>query len=119
MPPKKIKDRASIRNKMLGVKCNLAEYECIKQKAMFCSMSPAHYARNLAMNYPIRSMVDQMAFLELGKCRNDLNRLGGLLKIYLSDKDKALGRDDEFINALLEEIQQTRTELVIHARKLL
>ncbi|MDR1345263.1 MAG: hypothetical protein LBK03_00975, partial [Bacteroidales bacterium] len=56
----------------------------IKGQAAKAGLSVAEYLRKVGMGYPIKSVVDREQIAELSKCRADLGRLGGLLKLWLS-----------------------------------
>ena len=58
---------------------------------------------------PIRSTVDQAAILELAKINGDLGRLGGLLKMWLTNRDRAI--NEERITALVADLEATQTLL--------
>lgn len=108
-----------IRDKKISVRVNEKELEEIKQKAKLYSVATPEYLRSLGLNYPLTSRVDSFAFLELGKCRADLGRLGGLLKMWLSNKDRRAGLDPIDINKLLKEIEERQEEITGYAKKLI
>lgn len=112
-------EKDPIRDKLIGVKCTPDEYKIISEKATFCAVKNATYMRNLALNYPVKSKVDTLAFLELGECRADLGRLGGLLKMWISNKDRRAGLDEIDVKSLYKEIEAKQEELIELARKLL
>jgi hypothetical protein len=118
MPPKKIKSQEELRGKSVRIRVNDFEHDEINQRAKMCCVTTSTYLRNIALNYPIKSRVDQLAFLELGKSRADLGRLGGLMKMWLSDKDRKLGLDEIDVKVLLKELEKAQ-ELVTDQAKLL
>jgi len=113
-----MENEITIRDKVIGVKCTQSEYEAIKDKASMYGMKPSTYMRNLSLNYPLTSRVDAMAFLELGKCRGDLGRLGGLLKMWLTNKNRRAGLNEMDVKALLEKIEMKQDEVVACTQKL-
>lgn len=111
MPPKKRKSPKELRKKMIGVKVNPVEYEVIKNNAEKFGLYAPEFLRSAAMNYPIRSTVDQQAAAGLLKANADLGRLGGLLKMWLTrnggDKDDfSAKRSYKDIDALVDEIEE-------------
>jgi len=58
MPRKKRKFPKDLRQKMIGVKVNPAEYELIHAKAEQFGLLAPEFLRSVAMNYPIRSTVE-------------------------------------------------------------
>ena len=99
----------------IDTRLTLDEFETIKFKAKSTGITASEYLRSLGMNYPLKSMVDQLAVDELIKARADLGRLGGLFKKWLVDNDKTntrLGsRTREDINTLVESIEKEMEEL--------
>jgi hypothetical protein len=69
------------------------EKASIEAAAASHSMSSSNYLRTLGLGYPITSTIDQKAVLELMKINADLGRLGGLLKMWLSNEERAINLD--------------------------
>ncbi|ACZ11798.1 plasmid mobilization protein [Sulfurospirillum deleyianum] len=113
-----MENEITIRNKVIGIKCTKSEYEDIKDSAYIFGMKPSTYMRSLALNYPRTSRIDAMAFLELGKCRGDLGRLGGLLKMWLTNKNRRTGLDEMDVKVLLEKIEMRQDEIIACTHKL-
>lgn len=122
MPPKK-KEKKSLKTKHVDVRVNEFEYEHISLKAKMTGLNNAAYLRNLGMNYPIKSTVDQLALSELIKCRADLGRLGGLFKLWLEGENGSWGnlgdRRYEDISDLVDDLYKKEEELLQLSRKLL
>lgn len=113
MPRKKRKFPKDLRQKMIGVKVNPAEYELIHAKAEQFGLLAPEFLRSVSMNYPIRSTVDQQATARLLRANADLGRLGGLLKMWLTrnggDKDDfSANRSYKDIDALVDEIEEVQ-----------
>lgn len=106
------------RDKLIGVKCTAEEFEEISKRSLMYGVKNPMYLRNIALNYPLASKVDLHAFLELQKSRGDLGRLGGLLKMWLSDKDRKPGLDQIEVKALLKQIEAKQEEVAEYAKKL-
>ena len=92
-----------------------AENIAIKQKAADCGLSVAAYLRDLGRHYQPKTILDYKAVTELLKVNGDLGRLGGLLKMWLTNNDgwQALAKEQEqlTINQLLRDIQATQALL--------
>jgi len=117
------KDSKKLRNKYINTRCTNKEYIEIKEKAKNTGLSSSAYLRNLGMNYPIKSIVDQRALSELVKCKADLGRLGGLFKLWLESENGTWGdlgdRRYEDISDLVDELIDKERELLEIARRLL
>ena len=120
---KVIKERKKLRNKYINTRCTDKEYGEIKEKASNAGLSSSAYLRNLGMNYPLKSVVDQRALSELVKCKSDLGRLGGLFKLWLEGENGTWGnlgdRRYEDISDLVDDLIAKEDELLQVARKLL
>jgi len=122
LPPKR-KVKKDLKTKHVDVRVSELEYERISLKAKMTGLNNAAYLRNLGMNYPIKSTVDQLALSELIKGRADLGRLGGLFKLWLEGENGTWGnlgdRRYEDISDLLDDLITKENELLEIARKLL
>ncbi len=87
------------------------EREIIKEQAEQCGLSISEYLRRLGLGYAPTSIVDNQKVNELAKINGDLGRLGGLLKLWLSDDRRAAHFDKKTINGLLKDIEETRTQM--------
>jgi hypothetical protein len=65
------------------------EKDQIKNQAQNCGISVSKYLRTLGMGYKPKSIVDNEKVQELAKINGDLGRLGGLLKLWLSNDRRA------------------------------
>ncbi|WP_207896439.1 conjugal transfer transcriptional regulator TraJ [Nitrosomonas sp. Nm84] len=107
----------------LRVPVEAEEGEVIKDQAEKCGLSAAEYLRRLGLGYEPTSIVDNQKVNELAKINGDLGRLGGLLKLWLSDDRRSAHFDKKTINGLLKDIERTRTQMteimmkVIHSKK--
>jgi len=95
----------------LRVPVEAEEGEVIKQQADKCGLSTSEYLRKLGLGYEPASIIDNKKVNELAKINGDLGRLGGLLKLWLSDDRRAAHFDKKTINQLLKDIEQTRTQM--------
>lgn len=65
-----------------------SEKKIIEDKAKATGKSVAAYLRDLGLGYELQSLIDHSKVLELSKINGDLGRLGGLLKLWLTDDEK-------------------------------
>ena len=86
-----------------------SEKAAIQAKAAAHTLSDSAYLRALGLDMPLRSTLDQEAILELAKINGDLGRLGGLLKVWLSDRDRAI--KESRITALVADLEATQALL--------
>jgi hypothetical protein len=124
MGVKRKKSEARRRQAHIMVRVTDEEKEKLKLKAAMCGHSAPSYIRNLALAYPLRSMVDQYAVDQLIRSRADLGRLGGLFKLWLTKNqdNKILKLGDhtfEDVEALVQEIESKQEKLLEYAKVLI
>ena len=84
--------------------------------------SVAAYLRDVGQSYPIRGVMDYEKVRELAAINGDLGRLGGLLKLWLTNDPKTVHFGESTIRALLARIEKTQDDMtavmrqVIHPR---
>jgi len=97
------------------------EAVAIKGNAANCGLSVSSYLRTLGLEYKPKGILDNKAVGELAKVNGDLGRLGGLLKMLLTNDERlnAVGKEQitPTINGILEEIKTTQSLLLETARK--
>jgi len=83
------------------------EYAQVSAQAERASLSISAFVKAVCLGHEIKSTVDRDAILALARINGDLGRLGGLLKMALSERavNKVVG------NNLLEDINRTRRRL--------
>jgi len=83
------------------------EYAQVAAQAGRASLSISAFVKAVCLGHEIKSTVDQDAILTLARINGDLGRLGGLLKMALSERavNKVVG------NNLLMDINRTRRQL--------
>lgn len=98
------------------------EKEAIEAKAKGCGMSMSAYLRNVGMGMPIKSVLDHGKVADLSKVNADQGRLGGLLKLWLTNEEKLKLQDrvllEMNIRGLLEDIQAAQAVLLEKARSI-
>lgn len=92
------------------------EEAAIKQNAAACGLPVAAYLRNVGLGHLPKGELDQKAILELLRASADLGRLGGLLKMWLSNDDR-LGALD--VRKLYTDILSTQAELKSKIREII
>jgi len=91
----------------------------IKKQAANCGISVSSYLRTLGMGYEPKSITDNEKVQELAKINGDLGRLGGLLKLWLSDDRRAAHFDKKAIIGVLRNIEDTRAQMVTTMMKII
>lgn len=115
------------RTRHLRVPVTPEEAVAIEKQAEVTGLSIAAYLRLVGLGYQPRSMVDLREAREIVRVNGDLGRLGGLLKLWLSD-DGRLGQFEaekmrRIIQGVLAKIEANQEELrtivkaVLHARR--
>ncbi|OCG28995.1 plasmid mobilization protein, partial [Gilliamella sp. HK7] len=80
------------------------EKEMIISNAKKHGLSTSSFLRQLGLNIEVRGIVDQQRILELVKINADLGRLGGLLKLWLTNDEKIKCFNKNTIDELLTKI---------------
>ena len=100
-----------VRKKDLRVPVFPEEEEAIAQNARQAGMSVATYLRSVGHGYPIKSVVDHEKVEDLLRVNADLGRLGGLLKLWLTDDSRTRHFGPKEIRLLLGRIEETRSQI--------
>lgn len=103
----------------IKVYCFPEERETIEQQARSTGLSKSSYLLRVGMGYPIRSIVDNHQVEELVKINGDLGRLGGLLKLWLSNGKPAPGIDARILRETLKKIDRTQDQMVALMQRVL
>ena len=93
-----------------------SEKAAIQAKAAAHTMSDSAYLRALGLDMPVKSTLDQEAILELAKINGDLGRLGGLLKMWLTNQDRAI--NETRVTALMASLEETQSLLLEKVERL-
>jgi hypothetical protein len=80
------------------------EYRAVKAKARQARLSVSAYAKAVCLGHEVKSALDQEAILELLRLKADMGRLGGLLKLGLSENSL----DRHRANRLLSDLEAAR-----------
>lgn len=100
-------DKPKRHDNVLRVPVLPEERECIEENARATGLPIAVYLRKVGMGTPVRPLIDRDIIVELSKLNADQGRLGGLLKLWLTDDEKKEGLEINIRN-LLRQIEQTQ-----------
>ena len=95
----------------IWVYCLPEEKARIEANAKSAGMSVARFLREVGQGYRVKSVVDYQQVRELARINGDLGRLGGLLKLWLSNDERTAHFGEGTLRALLSKIEATQDEL--------
>jgi hypothetical protein len=98
------------RRRQLRVVVSASERSRIEDRARSAGLSVSAYLRTAGLCHPIRSTLDHAAVMELAKVNGDQARLGGLLKLWLTDR-AGVGASEIEVRLLLERIAELQGRL--------
>lgn len=87
------------------------EEAAIKRKAAATGLSVAAYLRNIGLGHKVTGILDNQRVEELARINGDLGRLGGLLKLWLTDDPRTALFGTTTIRALLSKIEDTQDKM--------
>lgn len=99
----------------INVWCLPAERAEIEANAKAAGLSLSAYLRAVGAGYQPRSVVDYDQVALLVQSHGDLNRLGGLLKMWLTNEERLSAHD---VSKLLKQIEDSNRQLSEAARKI-
>jgi hypothetical protein len=106
----------------LTVYCLPEEKEQISKNAKNVGLSTSAYLLSVGIGYEIKSTLDSQLVGDLVKVNADLGRLGGLLKLWLTDDKKlAVGGHtltEGTVRALLKRLEDTQAAMYESVKKL-
>ena len=113
--PQPDKQRRLRRERWVQFRASVAEAEAIAAQARGVGMTVGAYLRAVGAGYQPRAVVDRDHVHDMLRINGDLGRLGGLLKLFLTD-DPKLNRFDrgqvhQAILAALRRIEENQVEL--------
>lgn len=86
----------------------------IEDSAKQAALGVSSYLRTLGLEYQVKGKIDQQAILQLLSVASDLGRLGGLLKLWLSQRETHLPVNDlglEDVNALYQGMKELQSKI--------
>ena len=92
------------------------EKAVIDQHAESTCMSCSAYLRQLGLGYIPASKLDTKAVLHLAKVNGDMGRLGGLLKMMLTNQERRTPETDKALEDLLDQIALVQADLLAAVR---
>jgi hypothetical protein len=92
------------RKNRIEVWCDNDEFALIKANAQSSKLSNSEFLRNLGRGHEPKSAFDGETIHEFAKVHSDQGRLGGLLKLWLSE-EKGQGAPVKNVRSLLQEIE--------------
>jgi hypothetical protein len=98
------------RDARLKVSLSPAERAAIEERAVATGRSLSSLLRDLALGFEPKAILDQQAVQALVKVNADQGRLGGLLKLWLTERP-GQGASTVEVRRLLQEIEDAQTEL--------
>ena len=100
------------RDKKLRIPVLPIEDAEIKSKATDAGLTVAEYLRNLGLGYQVPSIVDSRQVDSLLKINGDLGRLGGLIKLWLTNdkRTKLIGKSQ--LHLTLDSIRNTQSTML-------
>jgi hypothetical protein len=103
------------RSNRMDVWADNEELTEINRRAEALRLSRSEYLRNLGLGYQPKSQFDQEAVRSLVKLNADQGRLGGLLKLWLSEKpgEGASQKNVKDVLNQIESLQQLMAQLVL------
>jgi hypothetical protein len=96
----------------IKVYCLPSERAEIAMNARSAGLTMSTYLLRVGRGYPVRSIVDNQRVEHLLKVNADLGRLGGLLKLWLTDDPRTAQFGEMTIRALLSKIDDTQGEML-------
>lgn len=99
------------RTQHLRVPVFAAEKALIEAQAQRAGMSVARFLREVGQGYRIDGVVDYEQVRELARINGDLGRLGGLLKLWLTNDERTAQFGEATLRAVLARIEATQDEM--------
>ncbi len=108
------KDRKITRKGSSPIKvyCLPEERRQIEVNAKAAGLSMSTYLLSIGMGYQIRGIVDSIQVEKLARINGDLGRLGGLLKLWLTNDARVAHFGEATIRAVLSRIDGTQDKMI-------
>lgn len=87
------------------------EKTLIEEQAKRAGMSVARFLREVGQGYRIGGVVDYEQVRELARINGDLGRLGGLLKLWLTNDERTAQFGEATIRAVLSRIEASQDQM--------
>lgn len=112
MQEAKTKSHDTRKHRQLRVPVLQEEAESIKNLASAAGLPVARYLRTVGLGYRVQGILDNKRVEELAKINGDLGRLGGLLKLWLTDDYRTAHIGASTVRAVLSKIEENQTEIL-------
>jgi len=96
----------------IKVYCLPDERRQIEANAKAAGLSMSTYLLNVGIGYQIKGIVDNNEVEKLAKINGDLGRLGGLLKLWLTNDERTAHFSKSTIRAVLSRIVDTQDKMI-------
>ena len=96
----------------IKVYCLPEERQQVVANARAVGLSLSTYLLNVGVGYQVRGIVDNKQVEELARINGDLGRLGGLLKLWLTDDARLASVGEATIRAVLARIESTQDQMI-------
>lgn len=96
----------------IKVYCLPDERAAIQAKARDAGLSASAYLLTVGQGYRIQGITDYERVQELARINGDLGRLGGLLKLWLTNDERTAQFGEATLRAVLSKIEDTQDEMV-------
>ena len=113
-----MKETSDKRVLRLRVVVNEDEKSEISEAASDCGASVSSYLRTLGLGYVPPSKIDKDHILELAKVNGDQGRLGGLLRMWLTNEERQEESVSAQVRQVLEQIEEVQRLLLEKAIEL-
>ena len=97
----------------IKVYCLPEERDRIEANAKAAGMSLSAFLSAVGQGYEVHGITDYERVRELARINGDLGRLGGLLKLWLTDDVRTAAFGTDVINRLLQRIEATQDEMAV------
>lgn len=106
------------KSKVIPIRATDEEKELIRNNAAACKMSLSRYLINLGTGYAPPSKLDAEHMRTLAKINGDQGRLGGLLRMWLSNEERVTPTIEQRLLSLIKSIEDYQKTLKDLAGKL-
>lgn len=96
----------------IKVYCLPDERSHVEANAKAAGLSLSTFLLNVGVGYRVAGILDNKRVEELARVNGDLGRLGGLLKLWLTDDPRTAQFGEPTIRALLSKIEATQDEML-------
>jgi hypothetical protein len=95
----------------IKVYCLPEERASIESNAAAAGMSVSAFLLAVGQGYEVRGVADYAHVRELARINGDLGRLGGLLKLWLTNDERTTAFGPTTVRALLHKIERTQDQM--------